>query len=140
VLAVVGLSHLLPTIWVGAAGTFIILTHLNKLRTNLRNAYAVFAASGVMAGVFWMAGLHRIGLLAAAFVALSAVLYDQFTKRLGLGQFGDAFAAVVTGTALAMFWIWPFWNYLDYSNDMGYEKDKVYLANLFPWMGETPKP
>ncbi len=140
VLAMVGLSHLLPTIWVGAAGAFVILTHLDKRRTNLRNAYAVFAASAAVASGMWFTGFHRAGVMAAAVVALGAVLYDQFTKKLGLGQFGDAFAAVVTGTALALFWIWPFWNHLDYSNDMGYEKEKLYLNNLFPWTRQTPPP
>ncbi len=139
VLAMVGLSHLLPTIWVGVAGTFLILTHLDKRRTNLVNAYAVFAGSAVVAGSFWALGWHRVGIAAAALIALSAVLYDQFTKKLGLGQFGDAFAAVATGTALASFWIWPFWNHLDYSNDMGYEKETKYLQNLFPWVKDVPE-
>jgi hypothetical protein len=139
VLAMVGLSHLLPTIWVGAAGTFVILCHLDKRRTNLRNAYALFASSAAVAGVLWVAGLHRVGLVAAALIALGGVIYDQKTKKLGLGQFGDAFAAVVTGTALAMFWIWPFWNHLDYSNDMGYEKETKYLQNLFPWVKDKPE-
>jgi hypothetical protein len=139
VLAMVGLSHLLPTIWVGVAGTFLILTHLDKRRTNLRNAYAVFAGSAGVAGMFWYVGLHRVGIASAAMIALGAVIYDQFTKKLGLGQFGDAFAAVATGTALASFWIWPFWNHLDYSNDMGYEKETKYLQNLFPWVKEVPE-
>ncbi len=139
VLAMVGLSHLLPTIWVGVAGTAIILTHLDKRRTNLRNAYAVFVASGVVAAALWFAGFHRVGVVAAAAIALGAVVYDQFTKKLNLGQFGDAFAAVATGASLAMFWIWPFWNHLDYSNDMGYEKETKYLQNLFPWVRDKPE-
>jgi hypothetical protein len=140
VLAMVGLSHLLPTIWVGVAGTFVILTHLDKRRTNLKNAYGVFLAAAVAGGAIWVLGAHRIAAVAAAVIALGAVVYDHRTKKLGLGQFGDAFAAVATGAALAMFWIWPFWHHLDYSNDMGYEKETKYLENLFPWLKDTPEP
>ncbi len=140
VLAMVGLSHLLPTMWVGVAGTFVILTHLDKRRTNLRNAYGVFAAAALVAAGFWFAGAHRVGVVAAALIALGSVVFDQRTKRLGLGQFGDAFAAIATGTALAMFWIWPFWHHLDYTNDMGYEKESKYLVNLFPWLRDKPEP
>ncbi len=139
VLAVVGLSHLLPTLWIGAAGLFIILTHVDKRRTNIRNAYAVVAVAGFASGSIWLTGAHRVGLVVGAVVALAAVIFDQKTQRLALGQFGDAFAAITTGTALAMFWIWPFWNHLDYTNDMGYEKELRYLDNLFPWVRERPE-
>lgn len=140
VLAMVGLSHLLPTIWVGIAGTIVMLTHLDKRRTNLRNAYGVFGVASALAGGLWFAGFHRLGIVVATLVALCSYAYDQRTEKLGLGQFGDAFATVATGTCLAMFWIWPFWNHLDYTNDMGYEKETRYLQNLFPWLSEKPQP
>jgi hypothetical protein len=139
VLAMTGLSHLLPTIWVGVAGTFIILTHLDAKRTNIRNAYALFLSCAAVTGVAWTLGLERVGIVVAAAIALAAIGFDYKTKRLGLGQFADAFSAVAAGAALAAFWIWPFWNHLPYTNDMGYEKEHRYLWGLFPWVSDKPE-
>jgi hypothetical protein len=139
VLAMTGLSHLLPTIWVGVAGTFLILTHLDGKRTNIRNAYAVFLTCGAVTAGAWRMGHERIGIVVAAFIALAAIAFDLKTKKLGLGQFGDAFTAVAAGAALAAFWIWPFWNHLPYTNDMGYEKEHRYLWGLFPWVSNKPE-
>ena len=140
VLAMTGLSHLLPTIWVGVAGTFIILTHLDRKRTNIRNAYGLFALCAAITGTGWAIGHQRFGLVVAALVALAAIAYDSKTAVLGLGQFSQAFMAVAAGSALAAFWIWPFWNHLPYTNDMGYEKEQRYLWGLFPWVSNKPEP
>jgi hypothetical protein len=139
VLAMTGLSHLLPTLWVGLAGTFIILTHLDGKRTNIRNAYGVLALCGAVAGAMAAIGQVTIGAVAAAAIALAAVAYDKKTKVLSLGQFGDALLAVTAGAALAGFWIWPFYKHLPYTNDMGYEKEQRYLWGLFPWTSNKPE-
>jgi hypothetical protein len=139
VLAMTGLSHLLPTIWVGVAGTFLILTHLDAKRTNIRNAYGVFAGCAAIAAAGWAVGHERWAIVIAALVALGAIGYDSKTGRLGLGQFSQAFMAVAGGAALAAFWIWPFWNHLPYTNDMGYEKEQRYLWGLFPWVSNKPE-
>jgi hypothetical protein len=139
VLAMTGLSHLLPTLWVGLAGTFIILTHLNGKRTNIRNAYGVLLLVAAVAGAMLAIGQVTIGAVAAAAIALAAVAYDKRTKILGLGQFGDALLAVTAGAALAGFWIWPFYKHLPYTNDMGYEKELKYLWGLFPWTKDKPE-
>ncbi len=139
VLAMTGLSHLLPTLWVGLAGTFIILTHLDGKRTNIRNAYGVLALCGGVAGAMTLIGQMQIGIGAAVVIALAAVAYDKKTKILSLGQFGDALLAVTAGAALAGFWIWPFYKHLPYTNDMGYEKEQKYLWGLFPWVSNKPE-
>ncbi len=139
VLAMTGLSHLLPTIWVGVAGTFLILTHLDARRTNIRNAYTLFTVCGAVTGAAWVIGHERAGIVVAAFIALAAIAYDSKTAALGLGQFAQAFMAVAAGAALAAFWIWPFWNHLPYTNDMGYEKEQRYLWGLFPWVSDKPE-
>jgi hypothetical protein len=139
VLAMVGLSHLLPTMWAGVAGTMIILTHLDKRRTNVLKAYAVFIPSVVVTAGLWVVGAHKFALVVGALMIIVAVVFDTKTGKLELGQFGHAFAAVAAGTALAMFWIWPFRNHLAYTNDMGYEKEQRYLWGLFPWTAEKPE-
>lgn len=139
VLAMTGLSHLLPTIWVGVAGTFLILTHLDSKRTNIRNAYGLFLVCGAVTAAAWVLGHERYGIIFAAAIALAAIAYDSKTAKLGLGQFSQAFMAVAAGAALAAFWIWPFWNHLPYTNDMGYEKEQRYLWGLFPWVSDKPE-
>lgn len=138
VLAVVGLSHLLPTIWAGVAVLFAVLTHIDAKRTNIRNAYAMVAVSGILGGGLYVAGYPKVGIVVGAGLALATVVYDHRTHKLGLGQFGDLYAAIASGAALAGFWLLPFASHLAYSNDMGYEKERKYIDGLFPFWADKP--
>jgi hypothetical protein len=137
-LATTGLSHLLPTLWAAAAGVLLMLCFLDAGRTKVRNAYAVLGASAGVGGAIWITGHHQAALLISMLIIFAAIIFDDRTQRLGLGQFSDAFTSIGIGSLLVMVWAWPFWNSLAFTNDMSYEKEERHLSNLLPWTQDIP--
>ena len=140
-LAATGLCHLLPTIWVLCTATLILVTHLQPTRLRVRNIrlLATVIAGGVALGaIVWLSVDHKYGLVIVGFTLFGLALADQFLNLFGLRQLHDALLVLGTGGALAGFWLVPFAHNLPYTNDMGWEKMKLYERNLFPFWGPKP--
>ena len=141
VLAATGLCHLLPTVWVLLVAAVLLLTHLDGRRLRPKNSRLLFS---VLGGATFVAALAAIGIgPKAAIVVLGATVFglalaDQVKGLFGLTQLRDAVLVLGFGGATAGFWLVPFASNLDYSNDMGWEKMRLYIANLFPFWAKKP--
>jgi hypothetical protein len=140
VLAITGLSHLLPTLWALMVAFFLLLMHTDKARLRFKRPallvvvlVAFFAIAGTVALVDTKP--HAVAIFGILLFAL--VLFDWFTGAFRLGQLRDALLILGFGGAIAGFWLVPFYFNLPYTNDMGWEKMLKYVANLFPfWPGK----
>jgi hypothetical protein len=140
-LAATGLCHLLPTIWVLCTSALILVTHLqpNRLRArNTRLLVTIVLAGTALGGLVWLAIDHKYGLVVVGLTLFGLALADQLRDLFGLRQLRDALLVLGTGGALAGFWLVPFAHNLPYTNDMGWEKMKLYEKNLFPFWGPKP--
>ncbi len=141
VLAATGLCHLLPTMWVLLASFTLLLTHLDGRRLRPKNTRLLFS---VLGGGTFVAAIAAIAVSPkAAIVVLGATVFglavaDQIKGLFGLTQLRDAVLVLGFGGATAGFWLIPFASNLDYSNDMGWEKMRLYVANLFPFWAKKP--
>jgi hypothetical protein len=139
VLAITGLSHLLPTLWALMVAFFILLMHVDKKRLRIRRLKPLGAVLAVFAIVAATVGLadskpHAVAVFGILLFAL--VIVDWFTGMFRFGQLRDAILILGCGGAIAGFWLVPFYFNLPYSNDMGWEKMTKYVMNLFPfWPG-----
>jgi hypothetical protein len=142
-LAATGLCHLLPTIWVLCTSVLILVTHLRPDRLRARNAQlllTIVAAGTALGAIVWLTVDHKYGLVIVGATLFGLALADQFRNLFGLRQLRDALLVLGTGGALAGFWLIPFAHNLPYTNDMGWEKMKLYEKNLFPFWGPKPYP
>ncbi len=141
VLAATGLSHLLPTIWVLVSCVILLLTHLDVSRLRLKNSLTFF---GLLGGGFLaliildLAGQPAVGVLVLGLVVIGIAMADQLRGTFGIRQLSDAATVLGFGGAIAGFWLLPFAHNLPYTNDMGWEKEKRYVANLFPFWDQLP--
>lgn len=140
-LAATGLCHLLPTIWVLCVSALIIATHLRPQRMTIRNGRVLLALTSgavVVGGAVWLAVDHKYGLVVVGAALFALALVDQFRNYFGARQLRDALLVLGSGGALAGFWLVPFAHNLPFTNDMGWEKMKLYKQNLFPFWGPKP--
>jgi hypothetical protein len=139
VLAITGLSHLLPTLWALMVAFFILLMHVDKKRLHIRRLGTLGAVLAVFVVIAATIGLtdskpHAVATFGILLFAL--VIVDWFTGMFRFGQLRDAILILGCGGAIAGFWLVPFYFNLPYSNDMGWEKMTKYVMNLFPfWAG-----
>ena len=140
VLAITGLSHLLPTLWALMVAFFILLMHVDKDRLRFKRLPLLGAVLGgfvVIAGAVAIADSKPHAVAIFGMLLFGLVLFDWTTGTFRLGQLRDAFLILAFGGAIAGFWLVPFYFNLPYSNDMGWEKMTKYIANLFPfWPGK----
>jgi hypothetical protein len=140
VLAITGLSHLLPTLWALMVAFFILLMHLDKKRLRIRRPKTlavVFAGFIGIATLVAIADSKPHGVAVFGILLFGLVLVDWFTGAFRFGQLRDAILILGCGGAIAGFWLVPFYFNLPYSNDMGWEKMTKYVMNLFPfWAGK----
>ena len=140
-LAGTGLCHLLPTIWVLCVSVLLIATHLRPDRMRIRSGRVLLASvtGAIIAGALvWVTVDHKYGLalVGGSFFALAVI--DVLRDTFGARQLRDAILVLGSGGALAGFWLIPFAHNLPYTNDMGWEKMKLYEQNLFPFWGPKP--
>ena len=141
VLACTGLCHLLPTMWALAASFVMLLTHLDPKRLKLRNRNLFFGALGAAVGIGAIASVvvgAKGAVIIIGLALFSMAVIDQLKGTFGLTQLRDALLVLGCGAAIAGFWLVPFMTKLDYSNDMGWEKMRLYVANLFPFWAKKP--
>ena len=140
-LAATGLCHLLPTIWVLCVSVLLIAAHLRPDRMRIRAGRVLLGAvAGALAAgaLVWVSVDHKYGLVLVGGVFFALALYDLFRDTFGARQLRDAVLVLGSGGALAGFWLIPFAHNLPYTNDMGWEKMKLYQQNLFPFWGPKP--
>lgn len=140
-LAATGLCHLLPTIWVLCVSVLLIAAHLRPDRMRVRSGGVLLGAvaGALAAGVLvWVTVDHKYGLALVGGSFFALALYDLFRDTFGARQLRDAVLVLGSGGALAGFWLIPFAHNLPYTNDMGWEKMKLYQQNLFPFWGPKP--
>ena len=140
-LAATGLCHLLPTIWVLCVSALLIATHLRPDRMRIRSGRVllVSVAGAIAAGALvWVTVDHKYGLALVGGSFFALALVDLFRDTFGARQLRDAILVLGSGGALAGFWLIPFAHNLPYTNDMGWEKMKLYEQNLFPFWGPKP--
>ena len=140
-LAATGLCHLLPTIWVLCVSVLLIAAHLRPDRMRIRSGGALLGAvacSIAAGGLVWVTVDHKYGLALVGGSFFAIALYDVFRDAFGARQLRDAVLVLGSGGALAGFWLIPFAHNLPYTNDMGWEKMKLYEQNLFPFWGPKP--
>ena len=140
-LAATGLCHLLPTIWVLCVSVLIIAAHLRPERMKFQSGKllcALIAGALAFGGAVWLSIDHKYGLIVFGGAMFAIALADQFHDLFGARQLRDAILVVGSGGALAGFWLVPFAHNLPYTNDMGWEKMKLYKQNLFPFWGPKP--
>ena len=140
-LAATGLCHLLPTIWVLCVSVLLIAAHLRPDRMRIRSGGVLLGAvaGAIAAGALvWVAVDHKYGLVLVGGSFFALALYDLFRDTFGARQLRDAILVLGSGGALAGFWLIPFAHNLPYTNDMGWEKMKLYEQNLFPFWGPKP--
>ncbi len=140
-LAATGLCHLLPTIWVLCVSALLLAAHLRPDRMAIRNGRILLASVGgaVVAGALvWVTVDHKYGLVLVGGSFFVLAVIDLFRDTFGARQLRDALLVLGSGGALAGFWLIPFAHNLPYTNDMGWEKMKLYQQNLFPFWGPKP--
>jgi hypothetical protein len=151
VLAATGLCHLLPTMWAVLASVVMSVAFLDatKLRARNINKLGPAVLGAAVASLFF--GLIS-GLITALVFFLGVLfvlaLIDQIATvrniapwQFNLPQIRDSLLTLGCGGAIAGFWLVPFSQNLDYTNDMGWEKSLRYIKFLFPfWAGKGLKP
>ena len=107
----------------------------------IRNGQLLAASLGGAIGlgaIVWLTIDHKYGLVIVGAVLFALALVDQLRNTFGARQLRDAILVMGSGGALAGFWLVPFAHNLPYTNDMGWEKMKLYQQNLFPFWGPKP--
>ncbi len=140
-LAATGLCHLLPTIWVLCVSVLLIATHLRPDRMRVRNGRLLLACIGgavALGALVWLTIDHKYGLVLVGGSLFALAVVDLLRGTFGARQLRDAVLVLGTGGAVAGFWLIPFAHNLPYTNDMGWEKMKLYQQNLFPFWGPNP--
>ncbi len=140
-LAATGLCHLLPTIWVLCVSVLLIAAHLRPDRMRIRSGLVLLGAvvGAIAAGALvWVTVDHKYGLALLGGSLFAIALYDLLNDTFGARQLRDAVLVLGSGGALAGFWLIPFAHNLPYTNDMGWEKMKLFQQNLFPFWGPNP--